>query len=112
MKKLTVPYYELGTKLTDEQLEFFDKQGAIIFRNFITKEKVAEIIAETQRIENEWLDAGYDKMNGIPLKFGKDTNGNKCIQRLCFLSQHSAALKELLADSRLKSPSRQCGNRG
>ena len=88
MKKLTVPYYELGTKLTEEQLDLFDEQGVIIFRNFITKDRVAAIIAETQRIEKEWLDAGYEKMNGIPLKFGKDANGNKCIQRLCFLSQH------------------------
>ncbi len=39
MKKLTVPYYELGTKLTEEQLELFDEHGAIIFRNFITPEK-------------------------------------------------------------------------
>src|SRR5438067_8832156 len=103
MKKLTVPYYELGTKLTKEQLEFFDKHGVIIFRNFISKEKVQEIIAETQRIEKEWLDAGIEKINGIPLKFGKDVNGNKCIQRLCFLSQHSAVLKEFLASPRLRT---------
>src|SRR4051812_6921458 len=103
MKKLTVPYYELGTKLTAEQLEFFDRQGAILFRNFTTPEHVKAIIAETQRIEKEWLDAGIDKINGIPLKFGKDENGNKCIQRLCFLSQHSPVLKNLLADPRLKA---------
>lgn len=103
MKKLTVPYFELGTKLTAEQLAFFDKEGAILFRNFITPEHVKEIIAETKRIENEWLEAGIDKMNGIPLKFGKDENGNKCIQRLCFLSQHSPLLKNLLSDPRLKA---------
>jgi hypothetical protein len=85
MKKLTVPYFELGTKLTAEQLAYFNKEGAILFKNFITPEKVREIIYETQRIEQEWLDAGIDKMNGIPLKFGKDVNGKKCIQRLCFL---------------------------
>jgi hypothetical protein len=103
MKKLTVPHYELGTKLTEEQLELFEEHGAIIFRNFITPEKVAAIIAETQRVEREWLDAGLDKMNGIPLKFGRDVNGKKCIQRLCFLSQHSTLLKGLLADPRLQA---------
>ena len=103
MKKLTVPYYELGTKLTEEQLEFFDRNGVIIFRNFITPEQVQQIIAETQRIEKEWLDAGFDKMNGIPLKFGKDEHGNKTIQRLCFLSQHSNVLKTYLADTRLQT---------
>lgn len=103
MKKLTVPYFELGTKLTAEQLEFFDREGAILFRNFISQELVKEIIAETQRIEREWLDAGIDKVNGIPLKFGKDENGNKCIQRLCFLTQYSPTLKTLLGDARLKT---------
>ncbi len=103
MNKLTVPYYELGTKLTAEQLAFFDKQGAILFRNFITPEQVKAIIAETQRIEKEWLAQGIDKVNGIPLKFGKDENGNKCIQRLCFLTQYSPSLKKLLSDPRLKA---------
>lgn len=103
MKKLTVPYFELGTKLTAEQLEFFDKHGAILFRNFITPELVKEIIADTQRIEREWLADGIDKVNGIPLKFGKDENGNRCIQRLCFLTHYSPMLKKLLADPRLKA---------
>ena len=47
MKKLTVPYVELGPKLTAEQLAFFDREGAILFRNLICAEQVKEIIAET-----------------------------------------------------------------
>ena len=76
MNKLQVPHYTLTDKLTKEQLEFFDKYGMIIFKNFIPKETVELFIKETQRIEREWLEAGYDKMNGIPLKFGKDENGD------------------------------------
>lgn len=101
MKKLNVPYYELSSKLTDEQVEFFNVHGAIIFRNFIKPETVQAFITETQRIEKEWLDAGVEKVNGIPLKFGKDEHGNKTIQRLCFLSQHSPMLHEFLQDPRL-----------
>ena len=67
MNKLQVPHYNLTDKLTKEQLEFFDKYGMIIFKNFIPKETVQLFIKETQRIEKEWLEAGYDKMNGIPL---------------------------------------------
>lgn len=103
MNKLQVPDYRLTDKLTDEQLEFFDKYGLIIFRKFITKEQVALFISETQRIEKEWLDAGLDKINGIPLKFGKDEHGNKTIQRLCFLSQYSKPLHEMLQDPRLQA---------
>jgi phytanoyl-CoA hydroxylase len=38
--------FELGNKLTQEQLDFFDKHGVIIFRNFITPQKVQEYLAE------------------------------------------------------------------
>lgn len=103
MKKLNVPHFTLETKLTNHQLEFFDVHGAIIFRNFIKPETVKTFLSETQKIEQEWLNAGLDKMNGIPLKFGKDENGNKTIQRLCFLSQHSTILHEFLQDPRLQA---------
>lgn len=103
MNKLQVPHFTLTEKLTKEQLEFFDKFGLIIFKNFISKETVDLFISETQRIEKEWLDAGLEKMNGIPLKFGKDEHGNKTIQRLCFLSQHSKPLHDFLQDPRLNA---------
>jgi ectoine hydroxylase-related dioxygenase (phytanoyl-CoA dioxygenase family) len=103
MKKLNVPKFTLGNKLTQEQLDFFNVHGAIIFKNFISPETVKTFISETQRIEKEWLDAGIDKINGIPLKFGKDEHGNKTIQRLCFLSLHSNALHDCLQDPRLQS---------
>src|SRR6476620_4029730 len=102
MNKLQVPNYTLTDKLTEEQLNFFDKNGLIIFKKFITKETVDLFLKETQRIEKEWLDAGLDKVNGIPLKFGKDENDNKVIQRLCFVSQHSPALPGFLKNPLFK----------
>jgi phytanoyl-CoA hydroxylase len=103
MNKLQVPHFTLTDKLTQEQLNFFDKSGLIIFKNFINKETVDLFIRETQRLEKEWLDAGIEKMNGIPLKFGKDENDNKVIQRLCFVSQHSPVLHEFLQDPRFQA---------
>ncbi len=102
MNKLNCPTFVLGERLTDEQLQFFDTNGVIIFRNFIPKETVALFIQEVTRIEKEWLEEGRDKVNGVPLKFGKDANGNKMIQRLCFLSLHSKPLHELIQDPRFQ----------
>src|SRR5690349_12941217 len=103
MNKLQVPTYSLSEKLNQEQLDFFDKHGLIIFRNFISRETVATFLKEIHRIEKDWLDQGLEKMNGIPLKFGKDEHGNKTIQRLCFVSQHSAMLHEFLKEPRLQA---------
>lgn len=101
MKKITEPVFTLGEKLTDEQLQYFDKHGVIVFRNFVSRENAKIFLNEATRIEKQWLEEGKEKINGTPLKFGKDENGNKTIQRLCFLSQYSTILHELLQDERL-----------
>lgn len=100
MKKWDSDFY-LGDTLTQEQLSFFEKHGVIVFRNFLSHEKVQLYISEIKRLEKLWLDEGRDKVNGIPLKFGKDDKGDRAIQRLCFTSLHSQPLKELLQDPRL-----------
>ena len=96
-------HFQLGDTVTAEQLDFFDKHGVIVFRNFISREKVNIFIDELKRLEQTWLEEGRDKVNGIPLKFGKDEHGNKTIQRLCFSSLYSDPLHQLLEDDRLKA---------
>lgn len=103
MNKLLMPHFTLADQLTDEQLEIFDKHGAIIFRNFIPKETVQLFLNEIKRIEQEWLAEGREKVNGIPLKFGKDEQDNKTIQRLCFTSLFSEPLHQLIEDPRLQA---------
>jgi phytanoyl-CoA hydroxylase len=95
--------FELTHALTAEHKTFFKKHGVIVFRNFITKELVQNCIAEITRIETEWLTEKRNKVNGIPLKFGKDDKGNTTIQRFCFTSKYSAVLANLLQDSRLQA---------
>lgn len=96
-------HFELGDTVTAEQLNFFDRHGVIVFRNFISREQVAVYINELKRLEALWLEEKRDKVNGIPLKFGKDEQGNKTIQRLCFSSLYSEPLHHLLEEPRLKT---------
>ena len=102
MNKLQFPDSNLSEKLTDEQKHFFHKNGLIVFRNFIKKETVELFLKEIHRIEQQWLQEGVEKVNGIPLKIGKDENGNMMVQRLCFTSQYSDVLHEFLQDPRLQ----------
>src|ERR1700761_2663501 len=96
MSKLTREPFVLGDQLTEEQLNFFNENGFIHFKNFLPKETVALYLSEISRIEKEWLAEGVDKINGIPLKFGKDEEGNKMIQRFCFLNKYSPEFATLL----------------
>ncbi|MFY7887272.1 MAG: phytanoyl-CoA dioxygenase family protein [Spirosomataceae bacterium] len=95
--------FTLGEQITPEQQAYFDQYGFLHFKNFISKETVQLFIQEAQRVEKKWLDEGVEKVNGIPLKFGKDEKGNPMIQRMCFLSKHSPVLHEYLQDPRLKA---------
>ena len=103
MRKLICPNFTLQKNLTEEQFQFFDKHGVIIFRDFVSIDAVNLFISETNRIEREWLAEGKGKINGIPLKFGKNEYGDKMIQRMCFLSQHSEILHDLLQDPRMNT---------
>jgi phytanoyl-CoA hydroxylase len=103
MRILECPPFRLGETLTREQSQFFEKHGIIIFKNFLRSETVSVFISELDRIEKEWVAEGREKVNGIPLKFGKDEAGNKVIQRSCFLSLFSPAFQEFLEDPRLQT---------
>lgn len=95
--------FEFCDSLSEEQKIFFDKNGFIHFKHFISKENVALFLKETQRIEKNLIENNIEKVNGVPLKFGKDINGNKIIQRNAFLSLSSKILHEFLMDPRLNS---------
>jgi ectoine hydroxylase-related dioxygenase (phytanoyl-CoA dioxygenase family) len=95
--------FKFGDSLTEEQKIFFDKNGFLHFSNFISKENVALFIREIERIQKERLEKNLEKVNGVPLKFGQDLEGNKIIQRNCFLSLSSDVLHEFLRDPRLIS---------
>lgn len=102
MSKLNRDPFILSDNLTEEQLSFFNENGFIHFKNFLPKETVALYLREIDRIQKQWLDEGLEKINGVPLKFGKDEQGNKMIQRFCFLNQYSTPLKDLLENKRLQ----------
>ena len=96
MSKIETKYFRLGNEITSEQLDFFDTHGFILFKNFLSKEKTNFFIDEMERVGQKWIAEGIEKINGIPLKFGKDENGHKIVQRFCFLSQYSQPFHELV----------------
>jgi phytanoyl-CoA hydroxylase len=102
MSKLNREPFILSDNLTDEQLSFFTENGFIHFKKFLPKETVSLYLSEIERIEKQWLDEGVEKVNGVPLKFGKDEAGNKMIQRFCFLNLYSTPLNELLQTPKLQ----------
>ncbi len=102
-RKNSYPEFTLGEKLTEDQKLFFERNGFIHFKNFITREHVSQLLRETERIQQEWVSNDYKMINGVPIKYGTDIDGKKIVQRFAFVNQHSALFAELLKDERLKA---------
>jgi ectoine hydroxylase-related dioxygenase (phytanoyl-CoA dioxygenase family) len=101
--KNAYPIFDLGSELTKEQKAFFNEQGFIHFKNFITTETVSRIHQEMDKIKDQWLKADVNMVNGVPIKYGRDVDGKTIVQRYAFANKYSSFLEELLRDPRLKA---------
>ncbi|SIT34186.1 Ectoine hydroxylase-related dioxygenase, phytanoyl-CoA dioxygenase (PhyH) family [Filimonas lacunae] len=103
MKKIIQPVFQLENQLSNEQISFFRQYGFLHVKNFVDKQTVTDFLTEVNNVQSQLLASNTQKINGIPLKFGKDTDGSTIIQRLAFTSQYSSRLSHFLKDQRLKS---------
>lgn len=87
--------------VTQEQMQFYDEHGFIHYKKFFTPEQVSDALKAIEILQSEWISQGLEKVNGIPIKYGKDENGNKIIQRFAFASLHSEYLHHLLKEERI-----------
>ena len=101
MKEDLKQTFVLGNYLTHEQRAFFDKYGFIHFTNYFRPDQVQASLRAMEEVEREWIRNNVTKVNGIPIKYGVDENGNTIVQRFAFASLSSPALHEFLADPRL-----------
>jgi phytanoyl-CoA hydroxylase len=95
--------FTLGEQLTAEQSLFFNKHGFIHFKNFITPQTVNTVINASQQVEQQWLKDGITKVNGVPIKYGKDLDGTAIVQRFAFINQHHNLFSGLADDPRLET---------
>lgn len=95
--------FNFTDSVTPEQLNFYNEFGFIHYKNFFTKEQIAEALKSIEILQNKWISEGLEKVNGIPIKYGKDEYDNKVIQRFAFASLHSNYLHDLLQDPRINA---------
>ncbi|SEL04511.1 Ectoine hydroxylase-related dioxygenase, phytanoyl-CoA dioxygenase (PhyH) family [Chitinophaga rupis] len=97
------PVFTLNGTLTDEQQAFFAANGFIHFKQFLSPADVQDIINAADAVQQKWISEGVEKVNGVPIKYGKDLNGQPIVQRFAFINQHSSVLADLLRDPRLNA---------
>lgn len=103
MSNKSITSFRIEEKITGTHKKFFEQNGFIHFKNFISREQTRELLNGIQDVERHLLRTKAKKINGIPLKFGTDTDGRTLIQRIAFASHYSDGLKTFLQDERLQS---------
>ncbi|MEW6270530.1 MAG: phytanoyl-CoA dioxygenase family protein [Thermodesulfobacteriota bacterium] len=98
-----LPTFELGERLTREQVEFLDTYGFIRFRRFATPETVRELRAEVEEIDRRLVAEGRTQVNGIPLIVGTRADGSRYVQRMVFASTFGPRLHAFLQDPRFRA---------
>jgi phytanoyl-CoA hydroxylase len=78
--------------LTEEQINFFQRNGFIHFEKYASQETVDAIIQSTEQVQRRWVKENVQKINGVPIKYGVDENGETIVQRFAFTNQHSEAV--------------------
>ena len=92
--------FTLGNEITTEQKDFFNQNGFIHFKNFIKQETVNDIVNASLQVQQKWITEEKIKVNGIPIKYGKDLDGTPIVQRFAFINQHHPVFSELTHDPR------------
>jgi ectoine hydroxylase-related dioxygenase (phytanoyl-CoA dioxygenase family) len=95
--------FTLGNTLTEEQKTFFEKHGFIHFSGFLTPAAVQDIIDASEEVQQKWITNDVQKVNGVPVKYGKDLDGSPIVQRFAFINQHTPVLSDLLKDNRIQA---------
>jgi phytanoyl-CoA hydroxylase len=93
----------LGQQLTLEQREFFHENGFLHFPAFLDRSMVNEVLKAIGEIQDRWITEGRELVNGIPIKYGRDVDGRKIVQRFAFANQHHPVLADLLRDQRFNA---------
>jgi phytanoyl-CoA hydroxylase len=99
----TYQRFSLGAEITDEQQAFFNRNGFIHFKNFIEPGTVNDIIRASKQVEQNWATNQIEKINGVPIKYGKDLDGSTIVQRFAFINQHHPLLGEFTLDPRFQT---------
>lgn len=102
--------FTLTEQLTNEQIHFFNQYGFIHFKNFINPETVSSIIDASKQVEQKWIENDVEKVNGVPIKYGKDLDGSPIVQRFAFINKHHQTLSGLLLDPRFNTLLQLAGN--
>lgn len=101
--------FRLRPEITPLQQAFLTIHGFLVFERVASREEVCTALAEIDRVEAELLAAGKQSVNGVPVWFGPDPDGNEYLYRMGFSSEFSPWLSQFVRDRRFEPVRRLIG---
>ena len=98
--------------VTDEQLAFFNENGFIHYENFFSESEVEKMLSSLDEVQEKWVADGVEKMNGVPIIYGQDDQGNKIVHRFAFTNHASPYINSIVTGSRITSLIKFLGRKG
>jgi phytanoyl-CoA hydroxylase len=89
--------------LTAEQIDFFNQHGFIHFEQYGSEEIVQAITQSAAEVQEQWIAKDVQKVNGVPIKYGKDETGKKIVHRFAFTNLFSKAVSEFASSADLEA---------
>ncbi|MEO8147707.1 MAG: phytanoyl-CoA dioxygenase family protein [Bacteroidia bacterium] len=90
------PKYTFNEALNQEQISYFNQTGFIQFRNFLSKDHVKNILDSLNELQEQWIRDDVKVINGVPIHYGFDDEGNKIVHRFAFTSLHCPIIHDLV----------------
>jgi len=100
---ISIPDFELGDRLTAEQIDFFETYGFIRFKRFVPRARALALYQAALEVDRQIVASGKEKIRGVPLIFGEREGGSRYVQRIPFASLQSEALHDFLKDPRFSA---------
>lgn len=94
--------FQFGETISKEQVDFFNQHGFIHFKGFLKHESLKEVVGAVEKVQQHLLQNQIEKINGIPLRYGWNTDDEPLIQRIAFASKFNSRLHDFLQDERFK----------
>lgn len=94
--------FVLGDRVTPVQHAYLARHGYLVYDRVIDPSDAEGLREECQRIQARLVAEGRTRVNGIPVWFGKDPDGNPFLQRLAFTSLFSERIASLVRDPRFE----------
>jgi phytanoyl-CoA hydroxylase len=104
--------FRIEDELLDEHIDFFNRNGFIHFENFFSGEEVQAMLNGIQEVQQKWISDGLEKINGVPIVYGHDDQGNRIVHRFAFANLASQYLHDKVTSHRIKMLMKLLGRTG